>query len=70
MLLFKLKDHNCVKELRELIQKQKQEMNEMQQDLTACKYVINDIKDEVHVLKVTFLFLLCISLLSKGILLA
>lgn len=52
------KDHNCVKELRELVQKQQQKINEMQQDMATYRYEITGIKDEMRVLKVKCLFLL------------
>lgn len=52
------KDHNCVKELRELVHKQQQKINEMQQDMATYRYEITGIKDEMRVLKVKSLFLL------------
>ncbi|XP_025418474.1 E3 ubiquitin-protein ligase NRDP1 [Sipha flava] len=45
------KDHNCVKELRELVQKQNQKINDMQQEMAHQKLEMTSIKDEMRVLK-------------------
>jgi len=41
-----------VKELRELVQKQQQKINEMHQDMINYRYEMTSIKDEMRVLKV------------------
>lgn len=46
-----LKDHNCVKELRALIQTQQQKLNDFQQDLTEQRFIINEQKRELQLLK-------------------
>lgn len=46
-----LKDHNCVKELRTLIQSQQQKLNDFQQDLTEQRFIINEQKRELQLLK-------------------
>lgn len=48
-----LKDHNCVKELRALIETQQQKLNEFQQDLTEQRFTINEQKRELQLLKVS-----------------
>jgi hypothetical protein len=47
-----------VKELRELVQKQNQKINDMQQEMAHQKLEMTSIKDEMRVLKVKCLFLL------------
>lgn len=47
-----LKDHNCVKELRKLIETQQQKLNDFQQDLTEQRFLINEQKRELQLLKV------------------
>ncbi|GJQ84150.1 elgi [Trypoxylus dichotomus] len=46
-----LKDHNCVKELRTLISKQQQKFNDFQQELTEQRFIINEQKRELQLLK-------------------
>ncbi|XP_044760518.1 E3 ubiquitin-protein ligase NRDP1 isoform X1 [Coccinella septempunctata] len=46
-----LKDHNCVKELRSLIHNQEQKMKEFQKELTEQRFVINEQKREMQLLK-------------------
>lgn len=43
--------------MRELVQKQQQKINEMQQDMATYRYEMTGIKDEMRVLKVKCLFL-------------
>lgn len=47
-----LKDHNCMKELRKLIQTQQQKLSDFQQDLTDQRFIINEQKRELQLLKV------------------
>lgn len=51
-----LKDHNCVKELRTLISKQQQKFNDFQQELTEQRFIINEQKRELQLLKVSPLY--------------
>lgn len=53
-----------MKELRELVHKQHQKINEMQQDMVSYRYEITGIKDEMRVLKVKCL--LCSSLMTQN----
>jgi len=50
--IFSFQDHNCVKELRDLVQNQQQKLQTMYKDMAFYKSEINEIKDEVRVLKV------------------
>ncbi|KAK9871514.1 hypothetical protein WA026_012885 [Henosepilachna vigintioctopunctata] len=50
-----LKDHNCVKELRSLILTQQQKLNDFQKELTEQRFVINEQKREMQLLKVCVL---------------
>lgn len=47
-----LKGHNCIKELRALIQTQQQKLSDFQQDLTDQRFIINEQKRELQLLKV------------------
>lgn len=47
-----LKDHNCVKELRSLIHTQEQKMKDFVKELNEQKFVINEQKREMQLLKV------------------
>lgn len=53
-----LKDHNCVKELRKLIETQQQKLNDFQQDLTEQRFLINEQKRELQLLKVCMFVLI------------
>jgi E3 ubiquitin-protein ligase NRDP1 len=46
-----LKDHNCVKELRALIQTQQQKLNDFQQEINEQRFLINEQKREMQLLK-------------------
>lgn len=46
-----LKDHNCVRELRALIQTQQTKLNEYQQELSEQRFTINEHKRELSILK-------------------
>lgn len=46
-----LKDHNCIKELRALIQTQQQKLNDFQQNLTEQRFILNEQKRELQLLK-------------------
>lgn len=46
-----LKDHNCVRELRSLIQSQQQKLADMKRDLGEQQLQINEHKREIHLLK-------------------
>ncbi|KAF2902824.1 hypothetical protein ILUMI_03360 [Ignelater luminosus] len=46
-----LKDHNCIKELRALIQTQQQKLNDFQQELTEQRFTMNEQKRELQLLK-------------------
>ncbi|KAK4302261.1 hypothetical protein Pmani_025637 [Petrolisthes manimaculis] len=47
-----LKDHNCLRELRSLIQSQSGKIAELQQELAENKYQLNEQKREIQLLKV------------------
>ena len=47
-----LKDHNCVRELRTLITKQQQKLNDFQLDITEQRFIINEQKRELQLIKV------------------
>lgn len=46
-----LKDHNCVRELRNLIQSQQQKLTDMKRELGEQQLQINEHKREIHLLK-------------------
>jgi len=46
-----LKDHNCVRELRNLIQSQQQKLTDMKRELDEQQLQINEHKREIHLLK-------------------
>ncbi|GLV45679.1 early girl [Carabus blaptoides fortunei] len=46
-----LKEHNCVRELRSLIQSQQQKLSEFQQELTEQRFTISEQKRELQLLK-------------------
>lgn len=46
-----LKDHNCVRELRNLIQSQQQKLADMKRELGEQQLQINEHKREIHLLK-------------------
>ncbi|XP_032690220.1 E3 ubiquitin-protein ligase NRDP1 isoform X2 [Odontomachus brunneus] len=46
-----LKDHNCVRELRNLIQSQQQKMTDMKREISEHQLQINEHKREIHLLK-------------------
>lgn len=46
-----LKDHNCVKELRALIQTQQQKLNDFQQEINEQRFLITEQKREMQLLK-------------------
>ncbi|XP_013785483.1 E3 ubiquitin-protein ligase NRDP1-like [Limulus polyphemus] len=43
-----LKDHNCIKELRALVESQQQKMKQFQQELSEQKREINMLKEHIH----------------------
>lgn len=43
-----LKDHNCIKELRALIQSQQKKINEFQQELNEQRYIISEQRREMQ----------------------
>ena len=47
-----LKDHNCVRELRALVQTQQHKIGEVTQDLSEHKFQMDQIKMELQLLKV------------------
>lgn len=47
-----VQDHNCVRELRILVQQQNQKMAEMQTEIAEHKLQINEQKRELQLLKV------------------
>lgn len=47
-----LQDHNCLRELRSLIQNQSGKIAELQQELAENKYQLNEQKREIQLLKV------------------
>ncbi|XP_066988012.1 E3 ubiquitin-protein ligase NRDP1 isoform X1 [Macrobrachium rosenbergii] len=47
-----LKDHNCLREMRSLIQNQSGKIAELQQELAENKYQLNEQKREIQLLKV------------------
>lgn len=51
-----LKDHNCIKELRTVIEAQQQKLNDFQQELTEQKFTLAEQKRELLLLKVINLF--------------
>lgn len=46
-----VKDHNCVKELRVTVQKQKQKINDLQNQLSEHRFLINELRRETSLLK-------------------
>ena len=46
-----MKNHNCVKELRNLIQTQQQKLTEMRRELTEQQFELNEQKREINLLK-------------------
>ncbi|KAG1714583.1 E3 ubiquitin-protein ligase NRDP1 [Nymphon striatum] len=46
-----VKDHNCVKELRSLMQSQQQKMNDFQKEVGEQKFQLNEQKQEIKLLK-------------------
>lgn len=49
-----LQDHNCLRELRSLIQNQSGKIAELQQELAENKYQLNEQKREIQLLKVMY----------------
>lgn len=47
-----LQDHNCIKELRSIIQSQQINFNTYQQQISELKFIMNEYKREVTLLKV------------------
>lgn len=47
-----LQDHNCIKELRSIIQSQQTNFNTYQQQISELKFIMNEYKREVTLLKV------------------
>jgi hypothetical protein len=47
-----MQDHNCVRELRSLVNSQQQKMNEMQTEILEAKLSLNEQKREIQMLKV------------------
>lgn len=47
-----LKDHNCIKELRTVIEAQQQKLNDFQQELNEQKFTLAEQKRELLLLKV------------------
>ena len=45
-------DHNCVRELRTLVNTQQQKMGEMQTEILEAKLQLNEQKREIQMLKV------------------
>lgn len=69
-----LKNHNCVRELRALIQTQQTKMSDLQTETTELKLQTAELRREMQLLKVSYLMLglfhsllLILSLLPKGI---
>jgi len=52
-----LKEHNCVRELRSLIQSYQQKMADFQQELADHRTMVNNQKRELHIIKVRYDFL-------------
>ena len=50
--MLQLQDHNCVRELRTLVQQQNQKMVEMQTEIAEHKLQITEQKRELQLLKV------------------
>lgn len=46
-----LRDHNCIRELRALVQQQQQKINEFNQSLNEQKFIVNEQKRELQLLK-------------------
>ncbi|MCL4134780.1 UNVERIFIED_CONTAM: hypothetical protein GTU68_042213, partial [Idotea baltica] len=46
-----LKDHNCLRELRSLMQNQSNKIAELQQDIVENKFQLNEQKQEIQLLK-------------------
>lgn len=51
--VFLFQDHNCVKELRYTVQKQKQKINELQNQVSEHTFIINELRRETNILKVS-----------------
>ena len=46
-----MKNHNCVRELRNLIQSQHQKLTEIRRELSEQQFQVNEQKREIHLLK-------------------
>lgn len=46
-----MKNHNCVRELRNLIQSQHQKLTEMRREMSEQQFQLNEQKREIHLLK-------------------
>lgn len=49
-----LKDHNCIRELRSIVQSQQTSFNAYQQQISELKFIMNEYKRELTLLKVNF----------------
>ena len=58
-MLVYLQDHNCVRELRTLVQQQNQKIAEMQTEIAEHKLQINEQKRELQLLKVN-MYIICL----------
>ena len=52
-------DHNCVRELRTLVNTQQQKMGEMQTEILEAKLQLNEQKREIQMLKVLDNIIVC-----------
>lgn len=52
-------DHNCVRELRTLVNTQQQKMGEMQTEILEAKLQLNEQKREIQMLKVLDNVIVC-----------
>ena len=61
MVMFFLQEHNCVRELRALIQNQSGKISDLQQELVESKFSLSEQKREIQLLKVIQIIIRCVA---------